>query len=228
MTQIRDKLQIIGTEIENATHQYQREENRVQLLAVSKRHTVDAIQEAYEAGQKAFGENYVQELVEKVEALSNLDIEWHFIGPLQSNKTKQIAAVASWVHTIDRFKIAQRLNDQRPENLPPLSVCIQVNISGETSKSGMMPDEIAELAEQISKLPRLHLRGLMSIPAPINNFEKQCAIFAKVSKLKDDLNQQGYKLDTLSMGMSGDMQAAIAEGATIVRIGTAIFGTRES
>jgi hypothetical protein len=227
MTQIQDKLQIIGTEIESATEQYHREKNSVQLLAVSKRHPIEAIQEAYHAGQTAFGENYVQELVEKAEALHELNIEWHFIGPLQSNKTKQIAATASWVHTIDRFKIAQRLNDQRPENLPPLSVCIQVNISGEDSKSGVISDDVAELAQQIAKLPRLRLRGLMAIPAPTTDFKKQRETFAKISALKDQLNQCGYHLDTLSMGMSGDMEAAIAEGATIVRIGTAIFGARK-
>lgn len=226
MTQIRDKLQIIGTEIESAVEQYQRAKNSVQLLAVSKRHPIDAIKEAYHVGQTAFGENYVQELVEKAEALHELNIEWHFIGPLQSNKTKQVAAVASWVHTIDRVKIAQRLNDQRPENLPPLSVCIQVNISGEETKSGVTGDELTELAQQISKMPHLCLRGLMAIPAPTNDFEKQREIFAKISALKDQLNQCGYHLDTLSMGMSGDMEAAIAEGATIVRIGTAIFGAR--
>ncbi len=227
MTKIRDKLQIIGTEIEQAINKFYREKDSIQLLAVSKRHSAISIREAYEAGQNCFGENYVQELVEKVEELSNLDIEWHFIGPLQSNKTKQIASVASWVHTIDRFKIAQRLNDQRPENLPPLSICIQVNISGEASKSGIMPDEIEALAAQISKLPHLRLRGLMAIPAPQDDFENQRKTFAKVSALQNTLHKQGYKLDTLSMGMSGDMQAAIAEGATIVRIGTAIFGTRE-
>lgn len=227
MTKIRDKLQIIGTEIENATEQFQRTKNSVQLLAVSKRHPVEAIQEAYQAGQTAFGENYVQELLEKAEALHELDIEWHFIGPLQSNKTKPIATTASWVHTIDRLKIAQRLNDQRPEGLPPLSVCIQVNISGEDSKSGVKDNELGELAQQISKMPRLRLRGLMAIPAPTNDFEKQRETFAKISALKDQLNQCGYHLDTLSMGMSADMEAAIAEGATIVRIGTAIFGARE-
>ena len=227
MIKIRDKLQIIGTEIENAAEQYQRAENSVQLLAVSKRHSIEAIQEAYDAGQTAFGENYVQELVEKAEALHKLTIEWHFIGPLQSNKTKQIAATASWVHTIDRLKIAQRLNDQRPDGLPALSVCIQVNISGEDSKSGVMEDELSELTQQLSKMPHLRLRGLMAIPAPTNDFEKQRETFAKVSALKDQLNQCGYNLDTLSMGMSGDMNAAIAEGATIVRIGTAIFGARD-
>ncbi len=227
MTQIRDRLQIIGTEIEKETEQYQRAKNSVQLLAVSKHHPVEAIQEAYHAGQTAFGENYVQELVEKADALSQLEIEWHFIGPLQSNKTKKIAAIANWVHTIDRLKIAQRLNDQRPENLAPLSVCIQVNISGEDSKSGVMGDELTELAQQISKMPRLRLRGLMAIPAPTSDFKKQRETFARISALKDQLNQCGYPLDTLSMGMSGDMKAAIAEGATIVRIGTAIFGTRD-
>ncbi len=227
MTKIRDKLQIIGTEIEQASTEFRRAKNSVQLLAVSKRHSVEAIQEAYEIGQRAFGENYVQELVEKAEALSKLNIEWHFIGPLQSNKTKQIATTASWVHTIDRFKIAQRLNNQRPDDLPPLSICIQINISEEDSKSGVIPSELAELAHKISMLPHLRLRGLMAIPAPMSNFKKQREAFAKMSELKNQLNKQGYKLDTLSMGMSSDMKAAIAEGATIVRIGTAIFGTRD-
>jgi len=227
MTKIRDKLQIIGAEIKEAAQQYQHNVDDIQLLAVSKRHSVEAIQSAYDAGQTSFGENYVQELLEKAQKLADLDISWHFIGPLQSNKTKQVAEVADWVHTIDRFKIAQRLNDQRPENLPPLSICIQINISGEASKSGVSVDELEELARKIVKLPRLRLRGLMVIPAPSDDFESQRATFAKVSKIKDTLNQQGYNLDTLSMGMSGDMKAAIAEGATIVRIGTAIFGARD-
>jgi len=227
MTKIRDKLQIIGAEIKKTAQQYQREVDDIQLLAVSKRHSVEDIRIAYDSGQTSFGENYVQELIEKAQTLVDLDISWHFIGPLQSNKTKQIAEVASWVHTIDRFKIAKRLNDQRPKNLAPLSVCIQINISGETSKSGVAADDVEALASQIAKLPHLRLRGLMVIPAPSNNFEEQRAVFAKVSKIKDQLNQQGYKLDTLSMGMSGDMEAAIAEGATIVRIGTAIFGLRD-
>ncbi len=227
MTKIRDKLQIIGTEIKSAIEQYQRDNNSVQLLAVSKRHPIEAIREAYQSGQTAFGENYVQELIEKADSLRELNIEWHFIGPLQSNKTKQIAATASWVHTIDRLKIAQRLNDQRPENLPPLSVCIQVNISGEDSKSGVKENELATLAQQISKMPHLRLRGLMAIPAPSDDFKEQRETFAKVSALKDQLNKSDYDLDTLSMGMSGDIEAAIAEGATIVRIGTAIFGARD-
>jgi len=227
MTKIRDKLQIIGAEIKKTALKYQRKPDDIQLLAVSKRHSVEAIQNAYGSGQTSFGENYVQELVEKAQTLAEYDISWHFIGPLQSNKTKQIAHVANWVHTIDRFKIAQRLNDQRPDDLPALSVCIQINISGEASKSGVNVDEVGALAKKIAKLPRLRLRGLMVIPAPSDSFEEQRATFAKVSKLKDQLNLQGYKLDTLSMGMSGDMEAAIAEGATIVRIGTAIFGTRD-
>ena len=227
MTKIRDKLQIIGAEIKEAAQQYHRKSDDIQLLAVSKRHSVEAIQIAYDSGQTSFGENYVQELVEKAQSLSGLDISWHFIGPLQSNKTKHIAEVADWVHTIDRFKIAQRLNDQRPEGLPPLSICIQINISGEASKSGVAADDVEALASQIAKLPHLRLRGLMVIPAPSNSFKEQRAAFAKVSQIQDQLNQQGYKLDTLSMGMSGDMEAAIAEGATIVRIGTAIFGLRD-
>jgi len=226
MPKIRDKLQIIGTEIEKSVSKYQRPKDTVQLLAVSKHHSIAMIREAYEAAQESFGENYVQELVEKSQALADLDIDWHFIGPLQSNKTKQIAEVANWVHTVDRLKIAQRLNDQRPENMPPLNICMQINISGEASKSGVTAEELPALAKDIAELPRLNLRGLMAIPAPESDFEKQRTTFAKVSRLKKKLNQYGYHLDTLSMGMSSDMEAAIAEGATIVRIGTAIFGTR--
>ena len=227
MPKIRDKLQIIGTEIDKSITEFQRSKNSVELLAVSKRHPAEVIREAFEAGQKSFGENYVQELVEKSQALADLDIDWHFIGPLQSNKTKYIAEIASWVHTIDRLKIAQRLNDQRPESMPPLNVCIQINISEEPSKSGVTPENIPELAKEIAALPHLNLRGLMAIPAPESDFEKQRETFAKVYSLKESLNKCGYHLDTLSMGMSGDMKAAIAEGATIVRIGTAIFGTRD-
>ena len=227
MTKISDNLQIIGAKVKNFSELYERPLSEVKLLAVSKRHPDSAIQEAYQAGQRAFGENYVQELLDKAKALETLDIEWHFIGPLQSNKTRKIAEVASWVHTVDRLKIAQRLSDQRPENLPPLSICVQLNISGEASKSGIQADQLEDLLSAISKLPRLKLRGLMVIPAPQSNLEKQRAVFAKVRMLKDKLNANGYSLDTLSMGMTGDMEAAIAEGATIVRIGTAIFGTRE-
>lgn len=228
MTTIRDNLQIIGANFDKFSQKYLRLHTDIQLLAVSKKQPIESIQEAYELGQKAFGENYVQELVDKAKQLKNLNIEWHFIGPLQSNKTKIIAEVACWVHTVDRLKIAQRLNDQRPDSLSPLSVCIQVNISGEISKSGLISDEVEALAKEITQLPRLKLRGLMAIPAPEKDFEKQREVFAQVAKLKDKLNRQGFSLDTLSMGMTGDMEAAIAEGATIVRIGTAIFGARET
>jgi hypothetical protein len=231
MTKIRDNLQIIGAKLEEFALQYHRSINDVRLLAVSKRHDSSKIREAYEYGQRAFGENYVQELLEKSQELADLDIEWHFIGPLQSNKTQKIAAVSSWVHTIDRLKIAQRLNVQRPANLPPLSVCIQLNISGEASKSGVDESELVALAMEIIKLPRLKLRGLMVIPAPEDEFKKQREVFAKMATIKQSLElslkPQGIMLDTLSMGMSNDMEAAIAEGATIVRIGTAIFGARD-
>ena len=228
MTQISDNLQIIGAKLKEFSLQYKRAENSVKLLAVSKRHESDKIRAAYEYGQRAFGENYVQELWEKYQQLSDLDIEWHFIGPLQSNKTRKIAEVADWVHTIDRIKIAQRLNDQRPENLVPLSVCIQLNISDEKSKSGVNENEVTDLAKKIVKLPNLKLRGLMVIPAPEDNFDKQLEVFAKVCAIKDTLNaEQGIELDTLSMGMSNDIEAAIAGGSTMVRIGTAIFGQRE-
>jgi len=224
---VRDNLQTTGAKIEHIAQQYNRSASEIQLLAVSKRHPVAAIREAYDAGQRAFGENYVQELLDKAEQLSQLNIDWHFIGPLQSNKTKKIAAVASWVHTIDRIKIAQRLNDQRPENLPKLNICIQVNISNEASKSGILAEDVVNFAQQISSFSNLSLRGLMIIPAAELDFAKQRSAFADAAKLLKQLNSQGYKLDTLSMGMSGDMEAAIAEGATIVRIGTAIFGQRE-
>ena len=226
-----DNLQIIGAKLEKFADQYQRNLSDVKLLAVSKRHSASAIREVYESGQMAFGENYAQELLDKSEQLNDLNIQWHFIGPLQSNKTKKIAAVASWVHTIDRLKIAQRLNDQRPPELPRLNICIQVNISKEVNKSGILPNDVLEFANEISKLPKLRLRGLMVIPETETDFEKQRASFVRTSQLLDMLNKSmnttAYKLDTLSMGMSGDMEAAIAEGATIVRIGTAIFGKRE-
>ncbi len=234
MSKIRDNLQIIGAKLEQYLTQYQRPKNSVQLLAVSKRHTIDKIREAYDFGQRAFGENYVQELLDKNQQLDDLTIEWHFIGPLQSNKAKKIAEVASWVHAVDRLKIAQRLSDNRPNDMPPLSICLQVNISGEESKSGISPDELIPLAQQIAQLPRIKLCGLMAIPAPEDDFTKQRKVFAQVAELKDtlqkSLNQSGIEieLDTLSMGMSNDIEAAIAEGATIVRVGTAIFGQRES
>ncbi|MCL4159663.1 UNVERIFIED_CONTAM: hypothetical protein GTU68_027644 [Idotea baltica] len=224
MTKIRDNLQIIGANIEQYLAEYKCPKASVQLLAVSKRHPSDKIKEAYEAGQRAFGENYVQELLDKKSQLHELDIEWHFIGPLQSNKTKKIAEAANWVHAVDRLKIAQRLSEQRSETLAPLSICLQVNVSEESSKSGLKPSEVVELALQIVKLPHLRLRGLMAIPAPEDDFEKQRKEVQQTFKSNDI----DIELDTLSMGMSNDMEAAIAEGATIVRIGTAIFGQRET
>ncbi len=227
MTQIRDRLRIIGANIKQYAEENQRNPEDIQLLAVSKRHPETMIREAFAAGQTAFGENYVQELLDKADALNDLPLEWHFIGPLQSNKTRKIAQIASWVHTIDRLKIAKRLSEQRPHELPPLSVCIQLNISGEASKSGVMLDELAELATEVNKLDRLTLRGLMAIPAPETDFNKQRHVFAQVRQAQQNLIEQGFQFDTLSMGMSNDMQAAIAEGASIVRIGTAIFGKRD-
>lgn len=228
MLSICENLQTIGQHIRHAEQRYGREPNSVELLAVSKRHTIDAIQTALDCHQQAFGENYAQEMHDKCQAFShNTSLAWHFIGPIQSNKTRLLAEMASWVHTVERLKIANRLNEQRPEHLPPLNICLQLNISGETSKSGITPDQLLPLAEQIVELPNLRLRGLMVIPAPEQDFDKQRASFAKVRGLQEQLIDQGFDLDTLSMGMSGDMEAAIAEGATIVRIGTAIFGKRD-
>ena len=224
---ISDKLQIIGQNIRAAEEKYQRAPNSVQLLAVSKRHSDAAIREALTAGQTVFGENYAQEMLTKAEQLAAENIDWHFIGPLQSNKTRQIAATAQWVHTVDRLKIARRLSDQKPEQRPDINICLQVNISDETSKSGIEPQALPEIAAQIAELPGLKLRGLMAIPAISPVFEQQRAVFARLRELQEDLIKNGLALDTLSMGMSGDMEAAIAEGATIVRIGTAIFGQRD-
>ena len=226
MPNIPHNLRTIGAEIAESCKAVNRAFSHVQLLAVSKRHSADAIKEAYSAGQRAFGENYVQELFEKATTLDSLEIEWHFIGALQSNKTKDIAATASWVHTIDRLKIARRLSEQRPAELPPLNVCLQVNVNNEASKSGASLDELEGLAEAVAQLPNIRLRGLMAIPEASQDEATQRANFALLAAAKDKLNAKGHALDTLSMGMSGDMPAAIAEGATIVRIGTAIFGTR--
>lgn len=203
-----------------------RQPAEVRLLAVSKTWPADSVREAAAAGQQAFGENYVQEGVTKVEALAGLGLEWHFIGPLQSNKTRLVANHFAWVHSIDRLKIAERLSEQRDVHLPPLSVCIQVNVSGEDSKSGVAPAELAELAKAVAVLPRLRLRGLMAIPEPTSDVAVQRARFASLRALRDELNGAGHGLDTLSMGMSDDLEAAIAEGSTMVRVGTAIFGSR--
>jgi hypothetical protein len=203
-----------------------RDAAEVRLLAVSKTWPADSVREAAAAGQCAFGENYVQEGAEKVDALAGLGLEWHFIGPLQSNKTRLVANRFAWVHSIDRLKIAERLSAQRDAHLPPLEVCIQVNVSGEASKSGVAPGELPELARAVAGQPRLRLRGLMAIPEPTSNVALQRARFATLRQLRDQLNADGLALDTLSMGMSDDLEAAIAEGSTMVRVGTAIFGSR--
>lgn len=226
MSKIRHNLQIIGSEIAQSCISANRQSDDVQLLAVSKRHNSDFIREAYAAGQRAFGENYVQEMLEKSQLLADLDIEWHFIGPLQSNKTKDVAAVASWVHTVDRLKIARRLSEQRPKNMPPLNVCLQVNVNNEANKSGVSLSEVEALAKAIADLPNLMLRGLMAIPESTADPIKQRANFSLLAEAQVKLNAANYQLDTLSMGMSGDMGTAIAEGSTMVRIGTAIFGSR--
>lgn len=199
----------------------------VRLLAVSKTFAPDALREAYRAGQTCFAESYAQEALDKIASLHELPIEWHYIGPIQSNKTRAIAENFAWVHSVDRLKIAERLSGQRPAHLPPLQVCLQVNISGEASKGGISPNNVGALAHAVAKLPNLKLRGLMAVPAPSDDAAAQRLPFAELRKLRDQLNRQGLHLDTLSMGMSHDFAAAIAEGATIVRIGTAIFGGRD-
>lgn len=232
MHKIDDKLAKVTARIHQAAIAAGRDPQTVQLIAVSKTQPAAAVAEAYVWGQRAFGENYLQEALDKQAALQTLpnvephSIEWHFIGPIQSNKTRPIAAHFSWVHSVDRLKIAQRLSEQRPHELPPLSICVQVNIDDETTKSGVALVDLPELAAAIRPLPRLQLRGLMAIPAATNNPAQQRAAFAKLRNALNALNEQGFALDCLSMGMSGDMEAAIAEGATFVRVGTDIFGAR--
>jgi pyridoxal phosphate enzyme (YggS family) len=226
MTTITSNLQAVRAEINLAVNQSGRHLDEVTLLAVSKNCTITMLQDAYQAGQHCFAESYVQEAIEKITALRSLPIEWHFIGPIQSNKTRLIAENFSWVHSVDSEKVALRLASQRPSNLAPLQVCLQVNTSGEISKRGVSPSEIGELACKIALMANLKLRGLMSIPAIYQNATLQHAAFARLRNLRDQLNAQGLSLDTLSMGMSGDYPVAIAEGATFVRVGTAIFGSR--
>ena len=225
-SQVRDNLQIIGSQVREAEIDFNRQPSSVKLLAVSKRKSIAAIREAYINGQQLFGENYAQEMLEKAQALNDCEIEWHFIGPIQSNKTKLIAETARWVHSVDRLKIAKRLSQQRPAELGDLQVCLQVNVSGEETKSGVAPQDIAALIEAVSELPNIRLRGLMAIPAIEKDLSRQREVFQQVSETMRPYADD-YQLDTLSMGMSGDMRGAIAEGATIVRIGTAIFGERE-
>ena len=226
MTTIASNLQAVRDAITAATVKAGRHTSEVKLLAVSKTFAPKALREAYYAGQTCFAESYVQEALDKITSLQDIPIEWHYIGPIQSNKTRAIAENFSWVHSVDRLKIAERLSEQRPADLPLLQLCLQVNISCEASKSGAAPDEVGVLAHTIAKLPNLKLRGLMAVPAPSDDVTAQRLPFAQLRKLRDQLNQQGLQLDTLSMGMSHDFVSAIAEGATIVRIGTAIFGNR--
>ena len=225
MTTISYRLQDILATIQSAQAS-SRFAQAVRLIAVSKAQPASAIREAYAAGQTIFGENYLQEALDKQAQLTDLDIEWHFIGPIQSNKTQPISQHFAWVHSVDRLKIAQRLNDARLEGLPPLQVCIQVNVSNEDSKSGVLPEDLTALASEIQKLPRLILRGLMAIPAPSKDHHQQAAQFKLVRECYDALLAKGFTLDTLSIGMSDDYPAAIAQGATFVRIGSALFGAR--
>ena len=223
---IADNLKHVQAQIERACQAAGRPVGSVRLLAVSKTWGPEAVRAAHAAGQTAFGENYIQEAVDKIEALKDLALEWHCIGPIQSNKTRLVAEHFDWVHSVDRLKIAQRLSEQRPDHLPPLQVCIQVNVDGGESKSGVSPQELPALAQAVAALPRLQLRGLMTIPEPAETDAQMRAVHAQAKTLLEALRQQGLPLDTLSMGMSADMDAAIAEGSTMVRVGTAIFGKR--
>jgi PLP dependent protein len=228
MSTIADNIALVQTRIHAAALAAQRDENSVHLLAVSKTKPAEALREAYAAGIRDFGENYLQEALGKQLELADLPLSWHFIGPIQSNKTRAIAENFAWVHSVDRLKIAQRLSEQRPAELPPLNICIQVNVSGEASKSGCTPADLPALASAISALPRLNLRGLMAIPEPTDDRVAQDAAFAVVRDLNKSLQASlNLPLDTLSMGMSHDLESAIAMGATWVRIGTALFGARD-
>ncbi|AZC33994.1 YggS family pyridoxal phosphate-dependent enzyme [Pseudomonas chlororaphis] len=225
MSTIADNIALVSARIRAAAQASQRDESSVHLLAVSKTKPAAALREAYAAGLRDFGENYLQEALGKQAELGDLPLSWHFIGPIQSNKTRAIAENFAWVHSVDRLKIAQRLSEQRPADLPPLNICIQVNVSGEASKSGCTPADLPALASAIGALPRLKLRGLMAIPEPTEDRAAQDAAFAAVRRLNESLD---LSTDTLSMGMSHDLEAAIAQGATWVRIGTALFGARDS
>jgi PLP dependent protein len=223
---IASSLQAVKDRIAKAAQSADRQASDITLLVASKTHPPERVREAWLAGQTIFGENYLQEALEKRPALADLPIEWHFIGPIQSNKTRRITENFSWVHSVDRVKIADRLAKDRPESLPPLQICLQVNVSGEQSKSGVAPEEVADLAAHVIRLPRLKLRGLMAVPELTTATALQRSQFRILRELFDQLKREGYDLDTLSMGMSEDMDVAIAEGATMVRIGTAILGPR--
>jgi PLP dependent protein len=223
-----DRLNAVRQRIESACRESGRIPNEVTLLAVSKTRSADELRALAALGQRSFGENYLQEALGKITELQELELEWHFIGPLQSNKSKPVAEHFSWVHSIDRLKLARRLSEQRSPELPPLNVCLQVNVSGEQSKSGISFAELPELARQVAALPQLKLRGLMTIPAPADDFATQRLPLSKLREALHQLNLEGLQLDTLSMGMSDDLEAAVAEGTTMVRIGTALFGPRPS
>lgn len=231
MPNIAENINCVTARIAAATKATDHNANNIALLAVSKGQPLSAIQQAYQQGLRRFGENYLQEALDKKNQLADLaDIEWHFIGPVQSNKTRKVAENFDWLHTIDRIKVAKRLNEQRPQELAPLNVCVQVNINNEDNKAGVTPEALSEIAIAITKLPRLKLRGLMAIPKATSNIEEQRHAFAKLAKLLkqlQNLSPELATLDTLSMGMSGDLEAAIAEGATLIRIGTDIFGQRQ-
>jgi len=226
MTTISANLQAVLARIEAAARKFGRNPDDISLLAVSKTWPAVDVRAAVNAGQRVFGENYVQEGVDKTVELAALGLTWHFIGPLQSNKTRRVAETFDWVHSVERLKIAERLSEQRPEGLPPLQVCLQANVSGEETKSGVALSELPQLALQVARLPRLKLRGVMAIPAPLDDFDAQRQSFRLVREAYEQLRGEGLALDTLSMGMTHDLEAAIAEGATLVRVGTAIFGER--
>jgi pyridoxal phosphate enzyme (YggS family) len=220
------RLHGVEQQISRALEQAGRGANDTALLAVSKTRPADDILALYHLGQRRFGENYLQEALQKIDELRDCDIEWHFIGPIQSNKTRDIAAHFDWVHSVARLKVARRLSEQRPSGLQALKICLQVNVSGEASKSGCSLSELPQLSREVAALPNLQLRGLMAIPAPSDDPEQQRRPFRLLREALEGLNREGLALDTLSMGMSGDLEAAIAEGATLVRIGTALFGAR--
>jgi len=224
---IADNLQRVRARISDACLASARSQGSVTLLAVSKTFGADAVREAHANGQIAFGENYIQEAVDKITSLANLPLQWHCIGPIQSNKTRLVAGHFDWVHSVERLKIAQRLSEQRPAGKAPLQICIQVNIDNGPNKAGVAPEAVLELAQQIQALPHLQLRGLMTIPEPAADFAAACAVHARARQLFDALNAQGLGLDTLSMGMTADLEAAIQSGSSMVRVGSAIFGKRE-
>lgn len=226
MNPIAERLQQVRQQISDAATKYQRPVADIRLLAVSKTQPAEAIEQAFAAGQRAFGESYLQEAMEKIEQLADLPVEWHYIGRVQSNKTRPIAERFQWVHSVDSEKQLRRLNEQRPEHLPPLNVCLQVKLDDEPSKGGLSPDQTGELAGRFQEFPHLRLRGLMTLPAPAEGIERQRIPLRRLKELRDSLATPEQPLDTLSMGMSDDLEAAVAEGSTMVRIGTAIFGPR--